>query len=323
MSSVYLELGRYCDRKCIMCPLPIESETNTWLSLDKALESIRKFRQADPSVEHVRLSGGEPTLYPHLTLLLSGVAEMSLRAEILTHGGSIYPERLREWVSAIPAEKLCLTVALYGTTAKTHDAIVGRDGAFEKTIRGIDHASSFGLDVSIKIVVCRLNLPEVAEMPDYLRTNLPGVRSLYVGQIDYVGRARQNCEQLLLDFAEQKNSLESLLDQVRQWKKTRTPAPMVAIFDTPLCAVDPSYWEFFSYPAVHRLSGYQSAGGKDADACFTCTPPLECGAFFEPCHHCVVRPRCPGTWRSTARMLGDQAFRAYQIHEGSIAFAKK
>jgi radical SAM protein with 4Fe4S-binding SPASM domain len=66
--------------------------------------------------------------------------------------------------------------SLSSSNPDTHDFLVGRAGAFEDTVNGIERAKLAGLRVTVNMVICKDNLGDVFETGNFCRQEL-GVRS--------------------------------------------------------------------------------------------------------------------------------------------------
>ena len=159
---------RSCPLNCACCYadsgqiMDIESS----LSTDEWKEIIDKCREA--GIPMLTFTGGEPLTRPDIALLVNHarwfVTRLNTNAYLLT------PElakALRE------ASLDGIQITLYSHDPKIHDDLVGKQGAFDRTVEGIKNALNAGLAVSV-------NTPIVLRNKDYDNT-LRFLKSLGVG----------------------------------------------------------------------------------------------------------------------------------------------
>ncbi|MBN1770440.1 MAG: radical SAM protein [Deltaproteobacteria bacterium] len=119
------------------------------------------------------LSGGEPTLHPHLPELIRRARELGYGwVQIITNGRRLaYPTFFQALLDAGLDE---VTFSIHGSGPQVHDAMVGVPGAFAQSFAGLRAALAAGLVVSVDIVLTRRNL---ADVPTLIRRTLDaGVR---------------------------------------------------------------------------------------------------------------------------------------------------
>ena len=79
-SLAYIQVNRVCNQECRFCSNPALDKT---ISLKKAKGLIDKY--ISWGYEGVILSGGEPTVYPHLVKLISYITEKKFPVRIITN----------------------------------------------------------------------------------------------------------------------------------------------------------------------------------------------------------------------------------------------
>lgn len=118
----------------------------------------------------VHFSGGEATLRKDIFDLLAFSAGLGMKTNLTTNGTTLTPERARRLVETGVHG---VSLSLDGPDARTHDALRGVPGAFDRTVKGIrrlgrarDRAGS-RLKLRLNMVLTRHNyrrLPEVIEL---------------------------------------------------------------------------------------------------------------------------------------------------------------
>ena len=128
--------------------------------------------------------------------------------------------------------------------------------------------------------------------------------------MDLCGEALNNNALTAVSFDESKAYLEDALEIVISYHRNERHRN-VSVFNTPLCCIDPYYWNF--------LRKYESEESMSAlllpSVDINVVPRIKYdlkgdgGANFIPCQECHVKAICPGTWRQTAEYFGDSMFK--------------
>jgi hypothetical protein len=142
------EQGGPCDKKCQMCYYAYQKNL-VFYSLETLIKHANMFRHYY-GLDACDISGGEATIYKTKTGdivdLVAHCANIGLRPTIITHGqnnhdkftlgrsGPLYRELekagLDDWL-----------ISLHGGSAKSHDAILGQEGSYDRLMSGLDRVS--------------------------------------------------------------------------------------------------------------------------------------------------------------------------------------
>ena len=170
--SINLHLTRRCNLRCVMCeqhrhtPGPTglswydphrELPLSTWVDL---MDQVAAFRP------RLYLTGGEPTLYPHFSALLTEARRRGFVVHLQTNGTLL--DRMAD--NLVDAGVEMVTISLDGPS-EVHDAIRGQEGAFRKTCEGIkalaaarNRRHSPNPIIIINCVVSKASLPTLDQM---------------------------------------------------------------------------------------------------------------------------------------------------------------
>ncbi len=96
----------------------------------------------------VSVSGGEPLLHPRIADIVDGILAQGRWAFLCTNG-LLLRESLPEFR---PAKRLCFVVHLDGT-ARVHDEVTGRPGAYAEAVAAIQDAHARGFRVTTNTTV--------------------------------------------------------------------------------------------------------------------------------------------------------------------------
>jgi len=111
-------------------------------------ECIKSTRECGAPI--VSICGGEPLIYPEIAELTDRLVRMKRYVYLCTNG-----LRLAQSLEGFrPSPRLQLNVHVDGPR-ETHDAIVGREGAYDCATEGIIQAVRRGFKVTVNTTVCR------------------------------------------------------------------------------------------------------------------------------------------------------------------------
>jgi GTP 3',8-cyclase len=162
MKTLRLSVTDRCDLKCRYC---MPEEGVEWLGKDKLLTLEEKIKVVETLVElgidRLKITGGEPLLYPQLIELVDRLSRLTLKDLSLTTNGT------RLETLAKPLQKAGLkrvTVSLDSMNEVKFKAIT-RGGSLKKVWKGLMAAEAAGLTpLKINCVVLKENLEDVVEL---------------------------------------------------------------------------------------------------------------------------------------------------------------
>lgn len=165
----WLRVTRTCNNACSFCsesaaldgvPVPLAE-------LEQVLDGIEaQLGEKRDNVE-IRLSGGEPTLSPHLPAVIASVARRGLLPVLVSNGRALAkPGRIAHLVEHGLAG---VRLSLHGATPTVHDALVGVAGAFRQTLTALAHAASTGARRTVCFVLTRENVGELPALFELMK----------------------------------------------------------------------------------------------------------------------------------------------------------
>jgi radical SAM protein with 4Fe4S-binding SPASM domain len=120
----------------------------------------------DARVPTVSFTGGEPTLRPDLPDLIAYASHRQLRTNLITNGvrcgAKGYAGKLAQ------AGLDSAQVSLEAADAAVHDAIVGRHGAWQRTVQGINNLKASGIHVHTNTTISSDNRDHLPALIDFL-----------------------------------------------------------------------------------------------------------------------------------------------------------
>lgn len=256
-------LTEECDQVCVMCSQPPRNRRYAFFDL-----YADACRLAPPS-SVIGISGGEPTLLktPLLEMMRNVIRERSdLRFHVLTNAQHFGPEDEAD-LSAL-AEHVLWGVPLYADTPGVHDAIVGKQGAYERLIESLLVLRRATAQVELRTVLLSQNLDNLPRLAEFISTHLKWITYWAIMQIEHFGYARLNWDNIFVDTSVRSGQLSACLDICR------ARATEVALYNFPLCTV----------PAQYRSLAHASISDwkqRYLDVCAECSARDTCGGFFE------------------------------------------
>ncbi|MFN2292223.1 MAG: PqqD family peptide modification chaperone [Anaerolineae bacterium] len=117
-------------------------------------------------VPTVSFTGGEPTLRPDLPALIAYARSRQMRTNLITNGIRC---GANGYVNLLASAGLdSAQVSLEAANSAIHDAIVGRPGAWRRTVRGIRNLKAEGIHVHTNTTINRLNRDHLLALVDFL-----------------------------------------------------------------------------------------------------------------------------------------------------------
>lgn len=202
---------RSCNLRCVHCYSSSDAQ-----AYDGELTTEEAYRFIDDLAEFnvpvLLFSGGEPLMRGDLFELLYYAGQKGIRATVSTNGTLIdreAAERLRE------AGIGYVGVSLDGVGAG-HDRFRGQEGAFKRTMQGIQHCYSAGLRVGLRFTITRHNLDQVPEV--FQLAEEEGIPRLCFYHLVYSGRGSEMVNDDI-GPAETRELLDYLMDKTLEFEK--------------------------------------------------------------------------------------------------------
>lgn len=302
----YIAIGYSCNHSCIFCPCSKDIPKKTRLSTEQIINSVETAIK-NKNLRGVLLSGGEPTLQPHFFEVLEYLSKTNLSIGMLSNSDKLHDKALIDKiVSIIPPERFRITTSIHSHIPENHDSVTRSSGSFARSLSGLKNAVEAGININIKHCITKLNYMDMVEFVEFVYSNFPDNAMLNMCSIDYCGVAGDNNSIVAVCFSESGPFIEQALDRVIEYSKNGWKRQVI-VDDTPLCAVDPYYWAFFSNTSKDMLAAYSDPNGDEKTSVLRFDVASDCGTFFPSCKTCDVESLCSGTWRTACELFGDSA----------------
>jgi radical SAM protein with 4Fe4S-binding SPASM domain len=207
-----IALTSVCQNRCRFCyaasPGKPDGRRMTTDQVKRLMERI--FHEAH--VPSLSFTGGEATLAPDLPELVRFGRELGFRVNLITNGIRLADPRLA--AALAEAGLASAQVSLEAGAADLHDRVVGREGAFERSVAGIRAVRRLGIHVHTNATLCPANLDHAADLIRFVARDLE-LPTLSMNMVIRTGLARAS-EQEQVTYAQVAARLPALLDAARE-----------------------------------------------------------------------------------------------------------
>lgn len=258
-----------CNSKCIMCPQPMPENPKNYFADNQKLVGLLNKKH----VQSLGITGGEPTLnIVELCKLLKKIKIkfQNIPMHILTNGRQFAKKKNLDEILKVKGLDITYAVPLYSDIEDEHDYIVGCNGAFNETIKGLYNLAKAQQKVEIRIVVMKQNYKKLLNIAEFIYRNLPFVTHVAIMTMEYTGLAEKNFNEVFIDPITYK---EELFKAMRQFNRYNIEA---SIYNTPLCLLDRRIWDF----SADSISDWKKT-------------------FVDECEGCKGKSRCSGVFSTS------------------------
>jgi MoaA/NifB/PqqE/SkfB family radical SAM enzyme len=275
-----IRLTMVCNERCPFCNVPMEDFPSQPTPSDAIAQMLDRFAAAGDRT--VTISGGEPTLLRRrlLETLRATRARGIPFAELQTNAILIddhYAEQLAQ------AGLTSAFVSFLSQDPAHHDALAGLQGAWPRTLAGIDALLDAGIRVALNVVVAHRTQALLDGFVAFVAHRLPRVRTISLSAVQPHGRARAD-PSLMPDYA-------VLGPQVLLARKTAQRHGITLL--NPYCGLPACVgWQDDLDHSVEAIeSRLDGAGPRGLDQAGN-------KSHGRPCTRCALRPRCGGAWHA-------------------------
>jgi radical SAM protein with 4Fe4S-binding SPASM domain len=189
--TVFWDITARCNLRCSHCYYTDESAAMKELSTNEIRRGIDEL--AAFGVANLVVSGGEPMLRKDALEIVSHAAGCSFADVSLVTNGTLIDNHA---ATTLKKTGVSVQVSIDGDTAPLHDAIRGREGAFDSAVNGIKLLQEEGVPVSVCTVASTMNvdkIPAIIALMQELHVDAHRVQGIMP-----MGRGRSNEKQLRL-----------------------------------------------------------------------------------------------------------------------------
>ena len=196
----YIYLNRTCNQNCIFCA---SDETNGQHSSFDDVGSIISFIEDITSqCDSIVISGGEPTLHPRLSDIISRAAKYFRNIQMMTNGLSFANKEYMQTIIAQGLTDVCIPII--SPDPKINNKLVGRADGYQVQERGIRNLlaadKSIRPNIQIKTIVQNSVLESFDKFHDYF-TSLPSLPDYFIINGLHIGKKVLLNPHIIPDFA--------------------------------------------------------------------------------------------------------------------------
>lgn len=254
-----------CNHRCIMCPQPpIQQEK------DKTAFNLRLISLFDKNTQEIGITGGEPTLIgDNLFTLINHIKkELPKTAiSILSNGVKFADKEYAMKLAKCRHRDLQIDIPLFSDIAEEHNRIVGAK-TFYKTVQGLYNLALFRQRIGLRIVVHKQTYKRLSQFADFIYHNFPFVAQVAFMQMETIGLAKENFEELWIDPYDYNRELREAVLLLAD--RGMTPY----IYNAQLCVLP----EDIRCYAQQSISDWKDIYIPECDGCVL---KGQCAGFFE------------------------------------------
>ena len=271
-----------CNHSCGFCNSVDRTGTdNVARGIDDVISNIDAIDELPVTV--AAISGGEPTLQSRLPDLIRAFASRGITVELQTNGMALADPACTRSLRRAGLRRA--VISLHSARPDESDqGITLFEGAWEKTVAGIDQALAAGIAVDLSHVIHTSNAGQTREFLEFVdrrwRRRL-GVRMAFVAP---TGAAREAARSYVPPL---ENILPSLLEALAFARERRLRVNFVGYCGIPPCLLQPEH----AHSDIVRLKGARSYNDNHVQ--------------LDACKECQYQPRCPGLWAKYVELHGD------------------
>lgn len=253
-----------CNHRCIMCPQPpVSKEEN------RTLFNKRLIRLFDKSTQEVGITGGEPTMLgDELFDLISTIQKHTPKAaiSILSNGVRFSDPSYARKLALCKHFDLQVDIPLFSDIPSEHNRIVGAQ-TFYKTVQGLYNLAKLRVRIGVRIVIHKQTYHRLPQFAEYIYRNFPFVSQVAFMQMEMMGLALDNQDEVWIDPYEYRDKLEQAVLSLAE----RRLNPLV--FNAQLCILPESIRQY----AYRSISSWKDIYIEE---CLGCSLKGQCAGFF-------------------------------------------
>lgn len=255
-----------CDNLCLFCSQPPKEKDDDELIVQAAL-AISAFR----SRSLIGVSGGEPLLsQKNFLRFLDIIAKFSPETSlhVLSNGRAFSDSGFsRDVANRCGQFMVNFGIPLYSVSDEIHDFLVGSEGAFRETVKGLINAGNCGIPIELRVIPTSYNFGDLELIVDFASRVFSSISQISIMNLEPTGWAKKNWDDLYVCPSVYSSDIRKAIDC-----GDRAGVPVV-LFNYPLCHLPIDLHRC----AVKSISDWKNYYPKE---CNECVFQGDCGGFF-------------------------------------------
>lgn len=266
-----------CNHRCIMCPQPPITQEK-----DKTEFNLKLISLIDKRTQEVGITGGEPTLIgDKLFDLIRQIQKYQPKAaiSILSNGVKFANKEYARKLAMCGHHDLQIDIPIFSDIAQEHNHIVGAN-TFYKTVQGLYNLALFHQKIGLRIVVHKQTYKRLPQLADYIYHNFPFVCQVAFLQMETIGYAEDNLQELWIDPHDYNEELKQAVLLLSN-RRIRT-----LIYNAQLCVLPEEIRDY----ACNSISDWKDTYLPECNACIKRN---QCGGLFasnQKHHSAYIKP---------------------------------
>lgn len=185
LAEIALTYG--CQNRCSFCyaSSPYRAGEHRLMTTQEVKQVMDKiFHQGH--VPSLSFTGGESTLRPDLDRLIRHGADLGLRVNLISNGIKAASQDYARGL--VDAGLASAQISLEAASAADHDTVVGRAGAFQRTVAGVRNFQRLGIHVHTNTTLCAMNLDHAEDLIRFVARDL-GLKTMSMNMVIRTGVA--------------------------------------------------------------------------------------------------------------------------------------
>lgn len=300
--SGYFAINYECNNKCLFCPNRNEKFKGT-ISFNDFKNSLDAML-SNSNVKHITISGGEPTLNKDFIKIMKYATEQNITVGLFSNSNKFADKNfIEDFACNVKTDNIFITSAIHSFKSDIHDKTTQVVGSFGRTVQGLKNLMNKNYRVVVKNCINQLNYKHINEFVNFIIDEFPNVHNIGLYGLDYCGTNDEQNKKVMVKFSEISPYLETALENFESKKSNYH----LTVYDLPFCIVKSKYWKYF-ISNRNRTNAARSAPEtrRSEFGKVEFNIPNQCGTFSLKCRECAVEKQCPGTWKSSWELLGDE-----------------
>lgn len=312
MKTAYITTSYICNQKCSFCPCTTAEKRTGEPKLSDLKEIARRLIE-DNGIEHIVVSGGEPTLFSGFIDFMEYICKLKTKRVTVLSTSERFSDYtfLHEFATRVNLEKVDVISTIHSQNVSEHENINGLKGSFERTINGLLGLNRVGIKCTVKHCITKLNYKDLADFYCFVSSTFPEAVDVQFCSIDYCSIPKERLSDEMLSFPDLEPYFEEMFDIYLSHVENGSLRKLYCIY-MPLCSADPYYWDYFSknageydsYVSISKESKYTNSSNQSV-----------IGTFATECEQCTVKTICPGTYKSAFDAYGNLIVKAYEEND--------
>ncbi|MFP4656204.1 MAG: radical SAM protein [Candidatus Woesearchaeota archaeon] len=163
LHEIWLEITHMCNLDCFYCCNAYDTRKEV-LGLEEWKNIlIEAFEQG---VKKIKITGGEPTMHPHLIELIRFIRERSDADITVITNGTLLDENL---LDSFKTYDVSVMITIFSHIAEQHDKLAGKSGSFKTLMKTIPIIQKKGIRLNLGTVMTSANQDDIKGMQNLAR----------------------------------------------------------------------------------------------------------------------------------------------------------